>query len=81
MEIKVSVLIYVLNNAEYIEASVNSVRNQTLQEIEILVIDGGSRDGTLEIVERLSKLDTRIRVIHTASGVGHQFNTGLREAK
>lgn len=81
IDIKVSVLIYVLNTEEYIETCINSVRNQTLQEIEILVIDGGSKDGTLEKVKRLESMDSRIRIIETAPGVGYQFNTGLREAK
>ena len=52
--IKVSVLVYVLNDMEHIQRCVNSVINQTLQEIEILVIDGGSVDGTLEAVKTIS---------------------------
>ena len=58
-----------------------SVMDQTLQDIEILVIDGGSTDGTLEIIDGFSKIDTRIHKIDSASGVGHQFNTGLRAAR
>lgn len=79
--IKVSVLVYVLNGVSYLEKCVRSVMSQTLHEIEILVIDGGSTDGTLDIVEKLAEEDQRIRIIHSASGVGLQFNTGLREAK
>lgn len=79
--IKVSVLIYVLNSVSYIEKCVRSVMAQTLQEIEILVIDGGSTDGTLEIIKKLAHVDARIRIIHCVSGVGLQFNTGLREAQ
>lgn len=80
-KIKVSVLIYVLNAICYIEKCILSVMNQTLQEIEILVIDGGSTDGTLEVIEKLSHEDTRIRLIHSVPGVGRQFNTGLKEAR
>lgn len=78
---KVSVIIYVLNSISYIEKCVRSVMNQTLQEIEILIIDGGSTDGTLGIIENLSYEDPRIRIICSAPGVGLQFNTGLRAAK
>lgn len=78
---KISVLIYVLNGLPYIEKCIRSVMNQTLQEIEILVIDGGSTDGTLDIIKKLAHTDTRIRLILSAPGVGMQFNTGLREAK
>ncbi len=80
-EIKVSVIVYVLNTVSYIEKCVRSVMNQTLREIEILIIDGGSTDGTLEIIEKLAAEDSRIRIIHSAPGVGLQFNTGVREAK
>lgn len=79
--IKVSVLIYVLNDATHIEKCIQSVRMQTLQEIEILIIDGGSTDGTLDMIKKFAQMDGRIRVIPCSSGVGLQFNTGLREAK
>ncbi len=78
---KVSVLIYALNSLSFIETCVRSVMNQTLREIEILVIDGGSTDGTVEAVKKLAQTDARIRIIHSSAGVGRQFNTGLREAK
>ena len=56
-EIKVSVIIYVKNTIEYIEKCIRSVMNQTLQEIEILIIDGGSTDGTLDIIEKMKQED------------------------
>lgn len=80
-DIKISAIIYVLNGISYIEKCVRSVMCQTLREIEILVVDGGSTDGTLERIERLSREDLRIRIIHSASGVGLQFNRGLCEAR
>ena len=69
-EIKVSVLVYVLNDAAHIERSVRSVMEQTLQELEILLIDGGSTDGTLEKLEQLRDEDKRIRLIRSEAGVG-----------
>lgn len=80
-KIKISVIIYVLNGMPYIEKCIHSVMNQTLREIEILVVDGGSIDGTLNIVETLAKQDSRIRVIYSNPGVGRQFNIGLQEAR
>lgn len=79
-KIKVSVLIYVLNDRMHIEKCVRSVMEQSLQELEILLIDGGSTDGTLEKLEDLRDEDARIRIIRCGSGVGVQFNTGLKEA-
>lgn len=78
--VKVSVLTYVLNDAAHIERCVRSVMSQTLQELEILLVDGGSTDGTLEIMEKLVMEDARIRLLHSNAGVGKQFNAGLKQA-
>ena len=53
------------NEAGFIEACLRSVQAQTYprERIEILVADGGSTDGTLEILARLANEDARIRVI------------------
>lgn len=79
--IKVSVIIYVKNTINYIEQCIRSVMDQTLKEIEILVVDGGSTDGTLEAIEKLKEQDDRIRILHASASVGAQFNLGLKEAK
>lgn len=78
--IKVSVLVYVLNDNVHIEKCVRSVMKQSLQNLEILLIDGGSTDGTLEKLEQLQKEDSRVRILRSSAGVGLQFNTGLRAA-
>lgn len=80
-DIKVSVLIYVLNDRLHIEKCIRSVMEQSLRELEILLIDGGSTDGTLEIIQKLQKEDARIRLLRSEPGVGRQFNTGLDAAK
>lgn len=79
--IKVSVIIYVKNTVNYVEQCITSVRNQTLPEIEILIIDGGSTDGTKEIIEKVKGQDVRIRTFDGPASVGAQFNIGLREAR
>lgn len=79
--IKVSVIIYVKDTVDYIEQCISGVRNQTLQEMEILVIDGGSTDGTKEIIGRMKGQDVRIRTFDAAASVGAQLNIGLQEAK
>ena len=79
--IKVSVLTYVKNDAAHIERCMRSVMAQDLPELEYLVVDGGSTDGTREIIDRLAEEDTRIRVIESEPGLGHQFNVGVKEAR
>lgn len=79
-DVKVSVLIYVKNDESHIEKCIRSVMKQSLHDIEILVIDGGSTDGTLERIETLKAEDERIRLIFSYPGVGIQFNTGLKMA-
>lgn len=79
-DVKVSVLTYVLNDAAHIERCVRSVMSQTLKELEILLIDGGSTDKTLEMLEKFAEEDSRIKLIHSDTGVGKQFNTGLKLA-
>ncbi|MBR2019651.1 MAG: glycosyltransferase [Clostridia bacterium] len=60
---KVSVIITAFNVEKYIVEAVNSVVAQTLEDIEILVIDDCSTDGTYALLCELEKLDARIRVV------------------
>lgn len=82
MEILVSVLIPVCNTEKYVKECVDSVRNQTLKEIEILCLDDGSTDGCPKILDNFAAHDARIRVIHKQnSGYGNTMNMGIRNAK
>jgi teichuronic acid biosynthesis glycosyltransferase TuaG len=79
----VSVVMPAFNSARFIEASIDSVFNQELQEWELLVVDGGSSDGTREIVARYSAADARVRLIPNPDdkGPAHARSTGVREAR
>lgn len=79
---KVTVIMYVKNGMPYFRRSLDSVVKQSLQEIEVLVVDGGSTDGTLETAKEISERDDRVRILSCNKGsVGAQFNLGVREAK
>lgn len=79
---KVSVIMYVKNGMPYFRRSLDSVVGQTLQDIEVLVVDGGSTDGTLETAEEAAQRDGRVRIFSCGKGsVGAQFNLGVREAR
>ena len=56
---KVSILMPSLNSGEFIRECMDSVVNQTLSETEIICVDAGSTDGTLEILREYEKKDPR----------------------
>ena len=75
---KVSIIIPVYNSEKYVEKCIRSVMNQTFQELEIIIIDDGSSDGSYEILKELAKEDSRIILIHQEnSGVAIARNVGL----
>lgn len=75
---KISVIMPSLNVANYIEQCMESVINQTLRDIEIIAVDAGSTDGTLEILEKYESTDNRVRVIHSSKrSYGYQLNLGI----
>ena len=78
----VSVILPVLNGASTIEKSIESVRNQTYTDFELLIVDNGSTDGTIDMCERYTKMDSRIQLLHSKKrGVVAGRKTGLDVAK
>lgn len=78
----VSVIVPAYNVAPYVGECLNSLRNQELANLEILVIDDGSIDHTADIVAEFAAEDPRIRLIRTPnSGVYHARNRGLELAR
>ena len=79
---KVSVILPSLNVKDYIKQCIESVINQTLKDIEILCVDAGSDDGTLDILKEYAKKDERVRVFFSnKKSYGAQVNQGIRNAK
>lgn len=80
--IKVSVILPSLNVVQYIREAVESVMNQTLMGIEIICVDAGSTDGTLEILQEYAATDDRIKlIIADKKSYGYQMNLGVDEAQ
>jgi len=74
----ISVIIPVYNVKPYLEECVNSVLVQTYDNLEIILVDDGSTDGSGELCEKLKEKDTRILVIHKANaGLGFARNSAL----
>ena len=79
----VSVIVNVYNCKEYLPISLESVRQQTYKNLEVILVDDASTDGSGEFCDEFCKKDERFRVIHHEknTGVSGPRNTGLREAK
>ena len=78
---RVSVILPSLNVAQYIDECLRSVSDQTLHEIEILCVDAGSTDGTLEIIKKYQSSDSRVQLIQSErKSYGYQVNLGIEEA-
>ena len=79
---KVSVLVPVMNVAEYLENALDSLKKQTLQETEYLLLDDGSTDGSPGILRRYAEADSRFRIVEKKNtGYGHTMNMGLDQAR
>jgi CDP-glycerol glycerophosphotransferase len=79
---KVSVIIPVYNGERYIEHTLQNIANQSFFDIEILVIDDGSKDNTAKIVRDLARKDRRVKYIGVKNaGPGAARNIGVSEAK
>lgn len=81
-KIKVSVIIPVFNAEKYLKKCLNSVLNQTLTDIEIICINDGSTDNSIEILTEYSNKDDRIKLFDISNhGQGYARNIALKEAR
>lgn len=79
MKAKVSIIVPVYNVEKYLKECVDSIRNQTMKEMEIILIDDGSTDNCLQMCERFAAEDDRISVFHQANaGVSEARNRGMK---
>lgn len=77
----VSVIIPVYNVEDYLDRCVASVAGQTFQNIEVILVDDGSTDGSAGICDRWSARDSRVKTLHQANqGVSAARNAGLQAA-
>jgi len=77
---KFSIVIPLYNKAPYIERAIQSILTQTFQDFEIIVINDGSTDSSIEIVKSIS--DSRIRLVKQKNaGASVARNRGIKESK
>jgi len=78
---RISVIIPVYNSAQYIKRCLDTVLNQTLTDIEVILVDDGSKDQSPLICDEYQARDKRIKVIHQKNGgTGFARNNGLKIA-
>ena len=80
---KVSVIMPSFNSYRHIEEAIHSVLNQTYQNLELLVIDGGSTDTTIELISKISSNDSRLVYINNTNdnGPAHARQSGIEISK
>ncbi|MCL1989899.1 MAG: glycosyltransferase [Defluviitaleaceae bacterium] len=79
---KVSIIIPVYNGSRYVAGCLRSVLNQSLKEIEVICVDDGSTDHTLDILKKIANEDERVLILTQENGgQGSARNAGLKVAK
>lgn len=74
MNKKISVIVPIYNSAQTLERTLNSIINQNYKNLEIILVNDGSTDNSLEICKKYAEKDNRIRIVN-------QFNKGVGEAR
>jgi glycosyltransferase involved in cell wall biosynthesis len=81
--LKVSIIIPVFNRAQLLERALNSCISQTYSNLEIIIVDDGSTDNTVEVIRQMQEKDARIKLFENKSnnGPARARNVGLNSAK
>ena len=78
---KVSIIVPIYNVERYLDRCMQSLLNQTLKDIEIIMVDDGSPDNCPKMCDEYAKKDERVKVIHKKNGgLGYARNSGLEIA-
>jgi glycosyltransferase involved in cell wall biosynthesis len=78
---KISIIVPIYGVEEYLHQCVDSILRQSLSDIEVILVDDGSRDGCPKIIDQYSKKDNRIIAIHQQNqGYGRAVNRGIELA-
>ena len=76
-----SIIMPVYNCAQYLSLAIESVLNQKYPNFELIIVDDGSNDDSLKIIEEYKKRDSRISVYYERhKGVSHARNLGIQYA-
>lgn len=74
----ISVIVPIYNSEKYLERCIQSILNQSYRNIELILVNDGSKDGSLDICKKYSKCDSRIKIINKENqGVAAARNSGI----
>ncbi len=80
--VKISIIMPIYNGAQFLNKTINSINNQTLKDIEIICVDDGSTDDSLNVLEELKTKYNSIKIIEQENqGSGKARNNGIRNAR
>lgn len=81
-ELPASVVIPILNRVRFIGNAIEKLQKGTFQDFEIVIVDNGSTDGTVEKIKEIAAQDNRVRLIHGKGGsIASALNEGIRAAR
>lgn len=78
---KVSIIVPMYNSAKFLDRCVQSLVNQTLKDIEIILVNDASPDNSLELAKAYEEQDARIKVIDLKENIVASRNPGIKIAK
>lgn len=79
--VKISIIVPIYNAEKYLNQCLQSIKDQTLKDIEVICVDDGSNDSSPQIMDKFKEEDSRFKVIHKPNGGnGHSMNAGLAAA-
>ena len=79
---KISVVMSVFNGENWLKYSVESILNQTFSDFEFIIVDDGSTDSSINILNYYNSIDKRIRIIRkNNTGLADSLNLGINSAK
>lgn len=80
---KVSIVIPAYNREKYVGIAIRSVLDQTYRDLELIIVDDGSTDGTLAIAQQVAREDDRVRVLSDKKnrGAAYALKTGFEAAR
>ena len=82
MRPKISILMTVYNQENFLSESISSILNQTFRDFEFIIINDGSTDNSYKIIKKFTQLDKRIKFFSKSNtGVTHSLNYGLKKCQ